>query len=143
MFKLTFGREVFKVKDLEEVDLLLKSAPGRLLQIDKVRKVRTSLGNLPWYLFYSDGEDIFCGFRKSTSETFHFFQLPIGGIGEFSLPQHFEKLKARDALKYRRKRKGVTAKGKGSKKFGVSIYLGRDHETVGRKISDRAKDLKL
>lgn len=126
MLEVTFGTDRFAIADQDELPILMRSQPGRLLQVHHHTRVA-------WFLFYADkGGQIHCGFRKSTSSTFHFFKVP-----DLEEPQTFReflmKLGFSDSLKYRKKKKSQT-KGEGGKKNGICIYLGKEYDTVSHRV---------
>ena len=102
--EVTFGIDRFMVDNQDELPILMRSVPGRLLQVHQ--NTRAS-----WYLFFADKNgDIHCGFRKSSSSTFHFFSMPhVEGVSSFR--EHILKLSLASALKYRRKKKNAAKSG--------------------------------
>jgi len=124
--EVTFGKERFAIVNQNDLPTLMKGQPGRLLQVHHY--TRSS-----WFLFFADKEGVIhCGFRKSTSSTFHFFALP--DLQEApTFRDHILKLSYSRTLRFRRKSRSA-AKGAGGKKNGVCIYLGEEYNTVSHKV---------
>jgi len=126
MLEVTFGTDRFGIADQNELPILMRSKPGRLLQVHHYTRAS-------WFLFFADKFGrIHCGFRKSSSSTFHFFEVPdLEEVPEFR--DHLTKLSFSSSLKFRRKRKSQT-KGAGGKKNGICIYLGNEYDTVSHRV---------
>jgi len=124
--EVTFGNDRFAIADQNELPTLMKGHPGRLLQVHHY--TRSS-----WCLFFADKQGVIhCGFRKSTSSTFHFFAMP--DLQEApTFRDHILKLSFKSTLRFRRKSRAQT-KGSGGKKNGVCIYLGKDYPTVAYRV---------
>ena len=136
VFWIQFGPDCYQVPGFDELEQLLHSVPGRILRLVRLNSYNQRLG---YYVYYSDGKDLYCGFRKSTSQYYHCFKLPSD---KRNFSQHLNNLRSSTSLRYRRKQ-GNASKGKGSKKHGFCIYDNIDYPTVGRSIKDYKKDLKL
>ena len=128
---ILFGEDHFKIsfEALGEIPDLLRSRPGRVLQLNPGE----NQDRISWHLFYSDGAEIYCGFRKSVSATYHFFKLN-NLLQDFE--SHCKDLATPGYLRFRRKSKG--SKGKGSRKNSTCL-LGFSRQLAVPTIARRIK----
>lgn len=124
--KIQFGDLSFDIprESLADIPKMLKASPGKVLTFLESWEDRIS-----WFAFYSDGTEVFCGFRKSTSSTFHFFALDQ----EKCFSEHHRSLRVANSLTFQRKRKGQ-AKGPGSKSKGMCTYRGEKYPTHSKRL---------